>query len=137
MKSYYERNKKKIKKYQRDKNLLKRFGFIPKVNIHNKNITSNGCFLGNSKLVLKHLVNKDNQKKGYSQNDKAIWVYKVGEKKYKIQIGDILNREEFWINFEGTPNKLIKFFNKLKGFPINFIKNWDKEVIKNVKMSKL
>lgn len=134
IKTYYQRNRKKELKRIRRRRLLKRFGFIPKIYLYNKDVTSDGCFMGNSKMVLKHLNNQDMLKKVAKKHHKAIWVYKVKDKsgdKFKIQIADVNTNEEYWIRFNGTSDKLIEFFNKLKGYPVNWMKNWEREGGKN------
>ena len=133
-KCYYKINKNRILENQKiyrkktfNKRLLKKFGFIPKIHLYNKGVTSDGCFLGNSKLVLRHFNNQDTLGNYRRKHSKAMWVYQLGKNRFKIQIADVVTKEEFWVKFNGIPDRLVKFFNKLKGHPISCIKNWDKE----------
>lgn len=117
-------NKKQILR-NRNKNLIQRFGFIPKIYLHNKGITSDGCFVGNSKCIMhykqpSYLVNRKNIKMMWLYREKAFY-------KYKIQIVNAVTQEEFWIRFKGKMDDVIKVFNRLKRYPINHIKYWEME----------
>ncbi|KKK42425.1 hypothetical protein LCGC14_1849250 [marine sediment metagenome] len=98
--------------------IKKRFGFLPVIYLYNKGVSSDGCSMGNSK-VIKHWKTYG----GQNFNPKLMWLYELKpvfdyeymNKYFKIQIVRPKTNEEYWFKFRGHREEAIKFFNQFKG----------------------
>lgn len=127
-KAYYHTHKDEILKRQhkqrRDNTCKRRFGFIPKVWVHNKGITSDGCFYGNARIL-------DTYKPGWiynknTKNTKMMWLYSCKGELFKIQIINPITQEEFWFR-EYNYNKAKRLFDNLKRMNIKHVGKWEME----------
>ena len=123
-KKYYQEHKegiiKRNNKRTRDKKLKKRFGFVPKLFIYNKDVTSDGCFYGNSRIVDRF----------HNYIGKMMLLYKCGklpDEYYKIQIIECNTGAEFWFRSHESREWTNRFFNRLKNYPVNFLRYWEIE----------
>ena len=126
-KRYYQKNKKKLLTLNslaaRNKHLEKRFGFILKLYLHNKNVSSDGCIFGNSRVIK---TETRRSTIGY----KRIILYKISSEwgnNYKIQIINSRDNEEFWFRFKGDKDSVNEFFEEIKRYPINFLRYLEME----------
>lgn len=110
---WYKNNKDRILKISREKNLKKRFGFIPKIYLHNKKISSDGCFFGNSRVIER-----------YKTPYKMVLLYDLVDY-YKIQV--ITGNEEFWFKMNDTYKNVNEFFIKLKRYAPCYLKLLERE----------
>ena len=99
--------------------IINRFGFTPKLYLYNKDITSDGCFLGSGIRCIERYR---------SLIAKSMILYDCKYGLFKIQVINAITNEEFWFKFNNFSRELvIDFFNKLKGYPITSFKNFEVE----------